>query len=300
MSPLGRVRTWVAALHRRSREVYGINRRNVELVYVHNPRTHYPVADDKLLAKSILAAAGVPVPANLASCEGLFDIPRVLETLAERQDFVLKPANGGGGEGILVVGARSGTGAWLSAGGRPLDLVDIRTHLANIVFGAFSRGALSDRAMVEPRIVPHPVYQGLWAGALCDVRVLTLSGRPLMAMVRVPTHLSGGRANLHQGGLGLGVDLATGRVDRALYGRRAVTHHPDSGAALVGIELPLWDETLDIARRAAAAVPLGYLGVDIVVDVERGPLVLEINARPGLEIQNVNHRGLGETLGGSP
>ena len=38
--------------------------------------------------------------------------------------------------------------------------------------------------------------------------------------------------------------------------------------------------------------PLGYLGVDLVVDAKLGPQVLEINVRPGLEIQNVNAMGL--------
>ena len=44
----------------------------------------------------------------------------------------------------------------------------------------------------------------------------------------------------------------------------------------------------DVAR----AVGLGYIGVDIVVDVNEGPMLLEANARPGLAIQIANGRGL--------
>jgi len=43
-------------------------------------------------------------------------------------------------------------------------------------------------------------------------------------------------------------------------------------------------------------VPLNYVGVDIVIDETDGPLILEINARPGLEIQNINGFGLGAAL----
>ena len=168
-------------------------------------------------------------------------------------------------------------------------------HLADIVFGVHSN-QLEDRAFVERRVAPHPLFAALWADGLCDVRIITLRTRPILAMIRVPTAESGGRANLHQGGLGIAVDLGSGRTSRALHRGRTVTHHPESGAPLLGLEVPAWPAVLETARRAAAAVPLGYLGVDVVVDEEAGPLVLEINARPGLEIQNVVGVGLAEAL----
>ncbi len=276
--------------------IFGMNRRNVELVYSRNPRRLYRLADDKLLAKEILSEAGVPVPENLVSGEGLYELPRMLEALEDLEDFVVKPSLGGGGNGILVVGERLGPGRWRKAGGSILTEDQLRTHLANILFGAYARGALKDRVMVEPRVFPHSVYADLWQDGLCDVRVITLDRRPVMAMVRVPTARSDGKANLHQGGIGLAVDLATGGVDRAVCDKHPLTYHPDSGEPLVGLQLPLWRETLETALKAASAVPLGFLGVDVVVDAQRGPLVLEINARPGLEIQNVNELGLGVAL----
>jgi len=277
--------------------IFGMNRRNVELVYDRNPRHLYRLADDKLLAKELLAEAGVPVPDNLASASGLHQLPALLETLDELDDFVVKPSLGGGGNGILVVGSRIGCGLWRRAGGSELTEDELRTHLANILFGAYARGALKDRVMVEPRVFPHSIYADLWSDGLCDLRIITLDQRPVMAMVRVPTARSDGKANLHQGGIGLAVDLDTGRVNRAVCDKRSLTRHPDSGVPLVGLQLPLWSETLETACRAAAAVPLGFLGVDVVVDEALGPLVLEINARPGLEIQNVNRCGLGLALG---
>lgn len=293
---LASLRARVAALLERRARVFGINRRNLTLVYPNNRRRDYPIADDKLLAKDRLHAAGVPVPETLATCDGLFAVRSVVESLRGRGRFVAKPANGSGGGGIVVVGEwLPDAGAWRRAGGRTITPAQLQRHLADIVFGVHSN-QLEDRAFIERRVEPHPVFGALWADGLCDVRVITLRARPLMAMIRVPTAESGGRANLHQGGLGIAVDLETGVTVRALHHGRAVSVHPESAAPLLGVRLPHWHEILEVSRRSAGAVPLGYLGIDVVVDRDRGPLVLEINARPGLEIQNVNGRGLGDAL----
>lgn len=296
MTVLAALRGRVAALLERRALVYGINRRNLGLVYPNNQRRDYPCADDKLLAKELFQAAGVPVPETLAICDALFRVPEVVEAVRGRSRFVVKPASGAGGGGILVVGewvpARE---AWRRAGGGELTPAQLARHLADVVFGVHSN-QLEDRAFVEARVEPHPVFAALWADGLCDVRVIVMRGRPVMSMIRVPTAESGGRANLHQGGLGIAVELETGRTFRAVHRGAEVARHPESGAPLVGLALPAWPDVLDVARRAARAVPLGYVGVDVVVDRDRGPLVLEINARPGLEIQNVNGAGLGAAL----
>lgn len=282
-------------LARRER-VFGINRRNVALVYPHNARRHYPFADDKLLAKERFRAVGVPVPETLAVCDGLYAVPGTVEALRGRSRFVVKPANGSGGEGILVVGDwLTEADAWSRPGGRTTTPAELQRHLADVVFGAHSN-QLEDRAFVERRVEPHAFFSGLWADGLCDVRVIVLEGEPVISMIRVPTAQSGGRANLHQGGLGIGLDLATGLTRRAVHLGRAVERHPESGAPLLGLQVPAWPEILEVSRRTARAVPLGYLGIDVVVDRDLGPLVLEINARPGLEIQNVTATALGDAL----
>lgn len=294
--PFTGLRTRLKDMLQRRDDLIGINRRNVSLVYAHNPRSAYPEADDKLLCKELMAKHGVGLARTLATCDGLFAIPQTLQTLSTLDHFVLKPANSSGGDGIIVVGERIGDGLWRKASGQgEVTAADLRYRLGEIVFGAFS-GELEDRAFVEERIFPHQVFADLWGGGLCDVRVITLDAEPVFAMVRVPTHESDGRANLHQGGVGLALDIETGRTIRALYRGRSITHHPEGGAALVGVQLPDWAGIIDTACRAARSVQLGYLGVDVVVDRVRGPMVLELNARPGLEIQNVHGRGMGEAL----
>jgi alpha-L-glutamate ligase-like protein len=275
----------------RLKDVVGINRRNVELVYAHNRRRDYPLVDDKIVCKALMDAGGVPVARTIVVCEGLFAVPQVVALLRERENFVVKPANGSGGDGIIVIGERTEDG-WKTAKGRPITESQLREHFANIVFGAFSK-QLDDRAFVEERIVPDPLFAEFFSGGVSDIRLILLKGECVMSMVRIPTLASGGRANLHQGGIGVAVDIETGLTTRAVFRGQSVTHHPETGGLLVGRQIPRWAETRDVASRAAACVPLGYVGVDIVIDAVRGPLVLELNARPGLEIQNINDRCLG-------
>jgi alpha-L-glutamate ligase-like protein len=286
---------WHLFRHRaNAADVVGINRRNVELVYAHNRRRDYPLVDDKILCKEQLVAHGVPVATTIATCEGLFEIDRVADALTSRGDFVVKPASGSGGNGILVIGERV-EGGWKSAKGRDVSDAELRKHMADIVFGAFSK-QMDDRVLVEERIVPHELFREFFAGGVSDLRLIFLRGECLMSMVRIPTIASGGRANLHQGGIGVAVDIETGQTTRAVSRGASIEVHPETGGLLVGRQIPDWPHVFDVGRRAALAVPLGYVGVDLVIDAQRGPLVLELNARPGLEIQNINGRGLGPAV----
>jgi len=113
-----------------------------------------------------------------------------------------------------------------------------------------------------------------------------------MVMMRLATKESDGKANLHQGGVGVGLDVKTGATLRAVLHNKPVTIHPDTGANLMDLKVPYWREHLLIGALAYDMTGLGYLGADIVLDKNRGPMMLEINARPGLAIQISNGRGL--------
>ena len=113
-----------------------------------------------------------------------------------------------------------------------------------------------------------------------------------MSMMRVPTDASDGKANLHQGAMGVSVSLADGRTGPGVYRGQQVTRHPDTDALVSGQVLPFWSQLLEHARAAARAMPLKYVGVDLVIDAALGPLMLEVNARPGLQIQVINDTGL--------
>ncbi len=284
---------WIAPW-RRARQVLGINARN--LLYVHglNPRRYFPLADDKVRTKGVLEAAGVPTPPTLAVLATLAEVSAARSLFERLGEFVLKPARGRQGRGILVVTGREGQ-SFLTAGGPSLDWERLRRAMGDILFAVHSFGS-ADTVLVERRIRPHPAILDLAASGLPDVRVIVLRGDPAMAMLRLATRESGGRANLHQGALGVALRLADGLAFRCAVRGRDVPRHPDVGVPTTGFRMPFWDAILSAARQAAKAIPLPYLGVDVTLDETMGPVVMEVNARPGLEIQNVNGRGLRRVL----
>ncbi len=273
--------------------VLSINKRNLEYVYMYNRRRDYPVADNKLLTKRILQQHGVPVPETLATFGYFYELKNLADTLAPFDEFVIKPARGSAGGGIIVITGRDADG-WLGSGGRRYTLEQLKQHISDIIFGIHSFG-LHDEVLIERRVNQHPEVERMCAGGLADVRIITLLQQPVIAMLRVPTRASSGRANLHQGALGIAVDLYSGNTTNAILNGRDISHHPDTGLALHGITLPFWEQVVDAARRAAGVVPLRYLGVDVTVSAT-GPVILEINVRPGLEIQNVNNLGMRHLL----
>ncbi len=271
--------------------IMGINRRNLELIYRHNPRAGFPVVDDKILTKQTLSRAGVPVPRTLRIVDSFLAARRAVEELQNEASFVVKPARGSGGGGVLIA-ETSPQGGWRTPSGRSLDREQLLQHLGDILFGVYSLGRADDRALVESRIVPHPFFREIYARGVADIRIILLREQPVMSMLRVPTDASDGKANLHQGAMGVGVNLADGRTGPGVYRGQQLHRHPDTGAPVSGRVLPFWSELLGHARAAARAMPLKYVGVDLVVDAERGPLMLEVNARPGLQIQVINGAGL--------
>lgn len=281
-------------------EVLGINARNLDLVYPHNPRAYFFEVDDKLVTKEILARHAVPTPRSLAVVARFGDlrhVPRTLERIGE--GFVIKPARASGGDGILVV-QRAEDGRLFAAerlGDRVLEPDDVVEHLAQILSGLHQPSQARERAFLEELLEPEQILGALAFRGLPDIRVVLHRRHPVMAMLRIPTRESAGRANLHQGALGAGIDLRTGRTTHAIVRNRSVERHPDTSAPLRGIPVPGWKEVLDLARRASQAVRLGYVGVDLCIDRRHGPLVIEINARPGLNIQIANRIGLRTVLG---
>ncbi len=281
----------IARLRRLRAEVLGLNRRNHAYLFAYNVRDRHRLVDDKLATKRTLAAGDVPTPALHDVCTAPWQVRALGGRLAEATDFVLKPARGAGGAGIVVVVGRDGE-RFVKASGVVLGRRDLEAHAYDVVGGAYSVGGREDALLVEERVVPDAVLGALAYRGVPDVRVLVFRGVPVLGMLRLPTRRSDGRANLHLGGVGVGVELASGRTTFAVAGGRPVGAHPELGTALGGLVVPAWDEMLTLAVRAADAVGLGFVGVDVVLDARRGPLVLELNARPGLTIQLANRRGL--------
>lgn len=279
-------------------KVLTLNRRNRDYIETYNPRNVYPRMT-KLRVKEALQKAGIPGPKTLAVIENYRDLKDLEHTLSGLPPggFVIKPDNGFGGRGVTLITRKQGN-AFEKANGEQLTLADIKRELEVMIDGESSGRWLPDRCLVEELIVADPKISQLSFSGLPDIRVIVFNGVPAMAMTRLPTKRSGGRANLRLGAVGAGIDLATGKITHAITGheKKPITHHPDNDAPLIGATIPYWDQVIRLAVTAQKATWLGYAGVDIVIDIERGPLVMEVNKRPGLEIQNANNQPLLEKL----
>lgn len=270
--------------------VLGMNRRNA-LIQRLNPREAIRGVNQKFQTKQRLAAQGVPVPETLALIASESELQAFdLDTLPDA--FAVKPNKGSQGEGVVLVDGRTSDG-WRQLNGETLTPHMLREHVRRIIDGELSlEGSDKDAALFEPLIRTHPDFARLIPFGLPDIRIICLGDVPLMAMTRLPTFESSGRANLHQGAVGAAIAFATGRIFRAVLRQEAIERHPSTGERLVGAPIPMWEEAVRAARRCSAATGLGYVGVDIVIDATAGIQVLECNAYPGLEIQNVNAAGL--------
>ena len=231
------------------------------------------------------------VPELYAVAETQGDVRGLSRLLAERESFVVKPASGSGGDGILVIDGRYGDSYRLISG-ELLPESAFRHHVSNIVSGQFSLTGQPDNALVEYRVHFDSVFDPISYRGVPDIRIIVYRGYPAMAMVRLPTRSSDGKANLHQGAVGAGVDLCTGTTLAASSGNTRVAVHPDTLAPIAGHVVPHWTRILEIAATGYEVSGLGYLGVDLVIDRDLGPLMLEMNARPGLNIQIANGAGL--------
>lgn len=271
--------------------IIGMNERNIGYIGKNNQRKNYPIVDNKLKTKQAALDNGIPVPELYGVVSHQYEVARLAEALESRQAFVIKPVQGSGGKGILVITSRDEK-LFVKASGSKLDDREIRRHSSNILAGLYSLGGRNDHAMIEALIDFDPYLKEFSYEGVPDIRVIVYKGVPVMAMIRCATHASDGKANLHQGAVGVGIDIGTGRSICAVQHGRIVQSHPDTKASFTQMQVPHWKQILELAARCAGMTGMGYLGADIVLDNRRGPMLLELNARPGLAIQVANQRGL--------
>ena len=277
-------------------DILGINARNRRYLY-YNTRRGRQIADSKLKTKKILSRYSLPCPELLTVFKNRDDIHQFAwENLPE--NFVLKPSSGYGGEGILVIRKKSRwAGEWELMNGEVVSVGDLRFHAQEILAGRFSIHNTPDVAFIEERIKIIKVFGKYTHQGTPDVRVIVFNRVPVMAMLRLSTAESQGKANLHQGAVGVGIDLATGVTTYGVRHNKPIKYVPGTRRKLNGLKIPYWDEILLAAVRTQEKISsLGFLGVDFVISKNRGPLILELNARPGLSIQICNRTGLKKRL----
>lgn len=269
----------------RDHGILGINARNLLYLRPYNPKKAISLADDKIKTKHFLEARGIPVPKLLYRIRHEEDLER-FDWHALPDEFVVKPNTGFGGEGILVLAGKKKHN-YLKINGEQISIEEIASHVDTILSGKFSMSRGRDTVLFEQRLISHPIFKRFTDCGLPDVRVVVHNLIPIMAMLRVPTKESDGKANVHLGGIGIGIDISKGVTTHAVQYNKIIKEIPRFGNAM-GVQIPYWDDILLIASKIQKITNLGYLACDIVIDKNAGPVLLEINARGGLMVQLAN------------
>ena len=279
----------------RNAGVLGMNRRNHDYIAAYNKRKYYPMVDDKLITKELALKVGVPTAGLIGTIRYQYEAKNFMRMTEYYPSFVIKPGHGSGGRGILVIKSHDGEN-FRKADGSVIGYQQVYSHVTNILSGLYSLGGQIDYALFEECISFSEIFSDFSYQGVPDIRIIVFQGYPVMAMMRLATKRSDGRANLHQGAVGVGLSIRSGEPRQAVLLDEPVTHHPDTGRALSELAVPEWGKHLELAARCAKMIRLGYFGADIVNDSEKGPLLLELNARPGLGIQIANRAGLRSRL----
>jgi alpha-L-glutamate ligase-like protein len=284
--------------------ILGMNARNILFISRYNKGKGKMIANHKLLTKSRLQKAKLSIPRLYKVFRKKEEIDKFDFIKKLPESFVIKPDNSLGGEGILVIRERGVyAGDWITTTGEKKNVGDFKLQIRDILDGRFSMKNKPDIAFVEERIRVHPAFKKVsWKGTP-DIGVLVFNKIPVMAYLRLPTKESGGRANMFQGAIACGIDIATGITTNAIKWTKPVKFFPGTRRKLTGIKIPEWDKVMKLAIECQEAIPrLGFMRADIVLQPSiKNPgktfsKVLELNAQPGLKIQLANKAGLRKRL----
>lgn len=282
-------------LLKKSKKILGINSRNLDFIRPNNKKRALEIVDNKLRTKKVLEKNDLPTSKLIGVIRNREEFYN-FDWQSLPNSFVLKPNRGLGGEGIMVTYGRKKNGKWVLPRDHEAGLKDVVQHVYNILDGNYSKINISDIAFFEERLKIHPAFKLYSYKGIPDIRVIIYNKVPIMAMLRLPTKQSKGKANLHEGGIGLGIDIATGITTHAIQFDQLIEYLPDIKLPLRGIKIPGWNNILELSIKAADACGLNYAGIDIALDKEQGPVILELNGHPGLSIQIANLSPLKERL----
>lgn len=264
----------------------GLNLRNTTIRNC-NTRKALMFAKNKSLTKKKLVQAGISVPNTFIEINSITSMMALSEL---PQEFVIKPNLGMAGRGILVL--KKEKNFFISPSGNKLTMADIKHHVHEILDGFYSGSAERDKAIIEERLYPSAKIIFKDSAGLPDIRIICYFGQPVLSMMRYSNIQSDGRANLDAGAWGIGIELATGKINHihAKKEKNIIT------LADIGVPenfvMPKWEELIQTAIKASQISGLALCGVDLVLDSQDQVRILEINGQPGVEIQNVNEKSM--------
>jgi alpha-L-glutamate ligase-like protein len=273
-------------------KVLGMNKRNLYYIRKYNLKKAKNIADDKVLSKKILTKSGIPTP-KLVTVINNFQELHSFDWNSLPNSFVIKPVSGLEGGGIDIVYNRNQIGNWIRADKSQVSVSEIKQLSHDILNGRYSLHQEPDRILIEERVKNHKNFKYFAYKGTPDIRVIVFNNLPVMSYIRLPTIESKGKANLALGAIGANIDIATGTTTNAIKGKSGkIEFVPGTKLRLSGLKIPYWNKILKYAIEAQKATNLNFAAIDFLIDRDQGPLIVEINARPGLSIQLAADDGL--------
>jgi len=274
------------------KKVLGRNERNLRYIRPYNRKKAKRIADNKLLTKKVLEKANIPVPKLIASISNHQELESFnWDNLPS--SFAIKPVTGLEGGGIEIFYNRDKNGNWIKADGSRVTLDELKNLARHIIDGKFSLHNTPDQVFFEERVKVHKVFKYYAYKGAPDIRIIVFNNIPIMSYVRLPTKQSDGKANLAKGAIAAAIDIATGVTTNAILGKtQPIDTMPGSTLRLSGIRIPYWNRILRYSIEAQRATGLGFAAIDFLIDRDKGPVIVELNSRPGLSIQICNRDGL--------
>ena len=270
--------------------ILGLNYRNLKL-QVFNKKDAVNFANNKLKTKHFFSVRGIPVPKLMGIFKDREDVNK-FDFANLNKDFVIKPNQGSEGKGIIPFKERKGD-KFITVSNKEYTINELKNHIINITQGIYNNG-YKDIAFFEQRIKNSPELNKITYKGLPDVRVFCYNQIPIMAMLRVPTKESEGRANLAENAMAIGINLSNGEPNYYYYKGKISKKDPINKNPIK--KIPNFIRVLQVAVKCAQLSKLKLVGCDIAFNEKNEPCLIEINARPGLKIQLANKDSLKERI----
>ena len=260
---------------------------------------------DKLAFDTLIGGYGLPAIRMRAYyfTHG-FRVPaqRMLRDRADLRAFLTDPASypffSKPRSSSLSLGSASATGYDAASG--HIQLLNGKT----VALEAFIDDIImhfSDGYMFQERVVPHAAVRAICGDRLPTVRIYTINGENGPEVFRICWKVPAGKNVAdnfwRKGNILCAVDYATGKVTRALQGfaldQVEITHHPDTSAPLVGVEIPNFKIILELALESARVFKdIRVIGWDIA-PTDAGGVIVEGNYAPDFKLaQMAERRGI--------
>lgn len=262
------------------------------------------VADDKIAfyehcrehgiatANIVALITSLPRPAN-STIAHLYSSQALAKALVPGAYFV-KPSNGSHGEGTFSLTVGASDVQWMGKRGT------FDEFLAYCTTALSPGGSL----IVQPKLVNHDDIRNITqAKGLSTIRVVTFRQRDGIKAAAACLRIVVGDSEIDSfshgtsGNLLAAVDMDSGRLlsargsrSRAWPKMTDVPNHPISGKAIVGVQLPHWDDVIDLVSRAHQSIKgLQTVGWDVAI-TPGGPLVVEANWRYDIDLLQVAYK----------